>query len=72
MNNLPYTTVKYSVTIQVAQSPKEVFYHIVNDVSKFWPEEFEGQCSNLNDEFVFSTGDSHYSKNKVVELVPEK
>ena len=40
--------------------------------SKFWPEEFEGASAKLNDEFVFRSGDTHYSKNKVVELAPNK
>lgn len=66
------TSVKHSVAIEVAKSPGVVFSHIIHDVSKFWPEEFEGESSKLNDEFIFTTGDSHYSKNKVIELVPDK
>lgn len=62
----------YTATIEVAKQPTDVFNHLINDVSKFWPEELEGECSKLNDEFVFRSGDSHYSKNKVVELVPNK
>ena len=62
----------YKVAIDVAGSPTDVFNHLIHDVSKFWPEELEGVCSKLNDEFVFRTGDSHYSKNKVVELVPDE
>ncbi len=64
--------VKYTVAIAVAKSPDEVFDHLINDVSKFWPEEFEGENAKLNDEFVFRSGDSHYSKNKVVEFVPNR
>ena len=67
-----YTTANYSVAIAVAKSPGEVFNHLINDVSKFWPEDFEGESSKLNDEFIFTSGESHYSKNKVVELVPNK
>ena len=62
----------YATTIEVAKSPNDVFNHLINDVSKFWPEEFEGESAKLNDEFVFRSGDSHYSKNKVIELVPNK
>ena len=62
----------YTVAIEVAKSPNDVFNHIINDVSKFWPEEFEGKSTKLNDEFVFKSGDSHYSKNKVIEFVPNK
>jgi len=66
------TEAKYTVAIEVAESPNDVFHHIIHDVSKFWPEEFHGESSKLDDEFVFSSGDGHYSKNKVVELVPDK
>src|SRR5579862_1463413 len=70
-NNTPAS---YTVTIEVAKSSTNVFNHIVNDVAKWWPEEFEGESAKLNDEFVFRSGDgdTHYSKNKVVELVPNK
>ena len=67
-----HAVAKYTVAIEVARSPHDVFNHIINDVSKFWPEEFEGASTKLNDEFVFTSGASHYSKNKVVELVPDK
>jgi hypothetical protein len=63
---------KYTVAIEVAKSPDDVFNHIINDVSKWWPEEFEGKSTELNDEFVFRSEDAHYSKSKVVELVPNK
>jgi hypothetical protein len=66
------TNTNYTVAIEVAKSPDYVFNHLLNNVSKFWPEELEGKCSKLNDEFVFRTGNSHYSKNKVVELIPNK
>ncbi len=72
MENKNYIKANYAVAIEVAKSPDEVFHHIVNDVSKYWPEEMEGGCTTLNDEFVFKSGDSHYSKNKVVEFVPDK
>jgi hypothetical protein len=62
----------YTVAIEVTKSPNDVFNHLIHDVSKFWPEELEGECGKLNDEFVFRTGDTHYSKNKVIELVPDK
>jgi len=65
-------TQKYTVAIEVAKPPKDVFDHLINDVPKYWPEEMDGKTTGLNDEFIFRTGDSHYSKNKVVEFVPDK
>jgi len=72
MTTKDYTATKYTVAIEVAKSPADVFSYITNDVAKFWPEELEGKCSKLNDEFVFRSGDAHYSKNKVVEFLPNK
>jgi hypothetical protein len=66
-----YKAANYTVEIEVAKSPNDVFNHIIN-LSKWWPEEFEGESVKLNTEFVFRTGDTHYSKNKVVEFVPDK
>src|SRR5450432_740185 len=72
MENKNYKTANYAVAIEIAKSPNDVFNHIIKDVSKFWPEEFEGESAKLNDEFVFRSGGTHYSKNKVVEFVPTK
>lgn len=67
-----YTKAKYVVAIEVERTSNEVFDHIVNDIASYWPEEIEGKSTELNDEFIFRTGDSHYSKNRVVELVPNR
>jgi len=72
MIEMNYTEANYTVAIVVARSPNDVFNHITKYVSKWWPEEFEGKSAKLNDEFIFRSGDNHYSKNKVVELVPDK
>jgi len=60
---------KYTVAIDVARPPEEVF-SCVNMPGKWWPEDVKGKCTKVNDEFVFTSGDSHYSKNKVIELIP--
>lgn len=60
----------------VGQSPAEVFRAIQN-VKKWWSgfyrEQIEGNTTNLNGEFTFlAAGGAHYSKQKLVELIPEK
>ncbi len=71
MTNKNYQPANYSVEIEVAKSPEEVFDHLI-DLAKWWPEEFEGGSIGLDTEFVLRTGDSHYSKNKVIEFVPNR
>jgi hypothetical protein len=61
----------YSVEIELAKTADDVFDHLI-DLPKWWPEKFDGESIKLNSEFVFRTGDSHYSKNKVIEFVPDK
>jgi hypothetical protein len=59
----------YSTSIEVLFPPSVVFAHL-NDVSKWWPEEFQGASAALDDEFTLTTGDVHYSKQRIVEFVP--
>jgi len=69
MTNKNYKAANYTVEMEIEKSPNEVFNYLIN-LKKWWPEDFEGEDIKLNSEFVFTTGDSHYSKNKVVEFVP--
>ena len=71
MEKKNYKPANYSVEIEIAKSPEDVFNHLIN-LKKWWPEDFEGEDIKLNSEFVFTTGDSHYSKNKVIEFVSGK
>jgi hypothetical protein len=71
MVNKNYIAANYSAELEVAKAQDYVFNHVIN-LSKWWPEEFEGGSIQLNTEFVFRTGDSHYSKNKVIEFVKFK
>ncbi len=71
MADRKYTTVTYSVAIEVTKSPNE-FFHSLVDLTKWWPEIFIGENLKLNSEFVLKSGEGHYSKNKVIEFVPEK
>lgn len=71
MEKKKYIPANYSVAIEVAKSPDDVFNHLIN-LKKWWPEDFDGDDIKLNSEFIFTTGDSHYSKNKVIEFIPNK
>jgi len=63
--------VSHTTSIKVPFSAAVVFGRI-NDVAKWWPEDFEGESATLDDEFTLRTGDVHYSKQKLVEFVPNK
>ena len=71
MANKKYKQVAYSVAIELPKPQQQVFSHVIN-LKKWWPEDLEGDDIRLNGEFVLSTGDSHYSKNKVIEFVPNQ
>jgi len=60
----------------VEQSTKEIFNAVMN-VREWWSglysEEIEGSLGKINDEFTFRADEGvHYSKQKLVELVPDK
>ena len=61
----------YHTSIMVDATPHEAFTYI-NNVTKWWTENLEGSSQKLNDEFTVQFGDVHYSKQKLVEVVPDK
>lgn len=61
----------FNVSITVDAAPHEAF-KAINSVTKWWTENLEGGSQKLNDEFTVRFGDVHYSKQKLVEVVPNK
>lgn len=61
----------FTATIEVAKSPQEVFACITN-ITNWWSKDFEGASKQLNNEFVIHHPNQHYSKQKVVEVIPDK
>lgn len=66
MSNKNFTT-----SILVDQTPNEVF-NAVNNVRAWWDGEIEGDTDKLNGEFIYRYGEIHTSKQKIVEMVPER
>ena len=66
MNNKDFTT-----TILVDQTPKEAF-DAINNVRGWWFGDIEGRTEKLNDEFTYQFKEFHYSKQRLVEFIPDK
>jgi hypothetical protein len=65
-NNQDFTTF-----LSVDQTPEEVF-NAINNVRGWWSRDIEGNTEKLNDEFVFQVKDVHYSRQKLIEVMPNE
>ena len=61
----------FTTSFLVDQTPEEAFAAIMN-VRGWWTENLEGQSEKLNDEFEVRFRDVHYSRHKIIEIVPNK
>ena len=66
----------FTFSFESSQTPEKIFQELLN-VRSWWSglfgEEFKGASKKINDEFSFNAGDGvHYSKQRLIELVPDK
>jgi len=61
----------YNASITVDATAQEAF-KCINNVTKWWTENLEGRSQELNDEFTVRFGDVHYSRQKLVEVIPDE
>jgi len=63
----------FTATIEVTNSPQDIFQRITTDVAKWWGgKDFSGKSINLNDEFIINHPGAHYSKQRLIEVIPGK
>jgi hypothetical protein len=70
------TNKNFQYSFTSSKNTKEVFAHLINP-KNWWVgifgETIEGQSEKINDEFSFKAGEGmHYTKQKLIELVPDK
>jgi hypothetical protein len=61
----------FTTSFFVDQSPEEVF-NAINHVSDWWQGEIKGPSKNVNDEFEYRMPGIHFSKQKVIESIPNE
>jgi hypothetical protein len=61
----------YTTTFSVDRTADEVLAAI-NNPHAWWSEEIEGRTAQVGDVFTFRVKDIHYSKIRVMELIPGK
>lgn len=64
-------TGNFTTTFFVDQSPEEVF-NAINNVSEWWQGEIKGSSKKINDEFEYRMPGIHFSKQKVIEIIPNE
>lgn len=61
----------FTTTLVVDRSPQEVFKAVTN-VRGWWSEHVQGGTEKQGDEFVFEVKGVHYSKQRLVEVIPNQ
>lgn len=62
-------TTDYTISLEVDESPQEVF-NAINNVRGWWSAEIEGPTDQLGAMFKFHYKDSHRSTQRITALVP--
>jgi hypothetical protein len=64
-------TSDYTTTLLVAQTPTQVF-NAINNPQVWWSGEIEGNTGKLNDEFTYRYQEFHWSKQRIIEMIPDQ
>ena len=61
----------FTTTLVTDQTPQQVF-NAINNPQDWWSGEVSGSAARLNDEFTYRYEDLHFSKQRIVEMVPDQ
>jgi len=61
----------FTTTILADKTPKEIF-DAINNVRGWWQGTIEGSTDKLHDEFIYRMEEFHFSKQKLVEVIPNE
>src|SRR5262245_42387551 len=61
----------FTMVLSVDKTPKEAF-DAINNVRGWWSAKLVGDSKKKGDEFEFRYEDIHYSKQKLIEVIPNK
>jgi hypothetical protein len=61
----------FTTTIVVDQTPRQVFNAVINP-QNWWSGEIKGNTHKLHDEFTYRYKDLHLSKQRIIEMIPDK
>jgi hypothetical protein len=64
-------TTDFTISFTVDRSPTEVF-NAINRTGGWWSGEIAGDTDRLGAEFTYNVAGTHFSRQKVTELVPGK
>lgn len=65
------SSTNFTTTFFVNQKPTEVF-NAINNVRGWWQGEIIGSTENVDNEFSYQMKDVHFSKQKIVEIIPNQ